>query len=569
MAAQIADYEASDDDYFRARAADLRDLRDEVVRRLSGRGRHRPPGRRGAHRRGRDADPLPLRRLEPRRRHRPLRRQPVEPCRDARPLARRADDRRPRRRSTSPATTTAIVDAYSGRVILSPRDEHWSEYETARTEEAGRAGHEAEAALRPARTRDGVPVAVMINVAEPEELDALDPAICDGIGLVRTEFLFHKAGIPDEETQYRAYRRILEWAAPKPVVLRTLDAGGDKPIPGLTIDGESNPFLGTRGIRLCLARPDIFRIQLRAMARAAAHGNAKIMLPMVTVPAEIDQAAALLDDVVAELAAAGIAHARPPLGIMVEVPAVAVVPELFARAAFFSIGSNDLTQYVTAAARDIAAVSALVDAGSSGRASRLSPRCRRRSAARNRRESLRRHGRRPATYPRPPRRRAALGLRRAAAGRPGEARHRRRGLAVMDDRPEVESDEAVARYKSILQRVMENRPSGTRQRLAGALGKNRSFVSQITNPAYATPIPARHIETIFDICHFSPDERRAFLDAYAAAHPRRTPPAKGHRGVRPHTIYLPDLGDEEKNNELARMVGDYVQRLTRLVDPNR
>lgn len=140
----------------------------------------------------------------------------------------------------------------------------------------------------------------------------------------------------------------------------------------------------------------------------------------------------------------------------------------------------------------------------------------------------------------------------------------------MDDRPEATaSEEAVARYKTILQRVMDNRPSGTRQRLAGALGKNRSFVSQITNPAYATPIPARHIETIFEICHFSPDDRQAFLDAYGAAHPRRSQAAKGHRGIRPHTVYLPDLGDEEKNNELARMVGDYVQRLTRLIDPNR
>jgi hypothetical protein len=138
----------------------------------------------------------------------------------------------------------------------------------------------------------------------------------------------------------------------------------------------------------------------------------------------------------------------------------------------------------------------------------------------------------------------------------------------MDDRPETASDEAVARYKAILQRIIANRPSGTRQRLAGALGKNRSFVSQIANPAYATPIPARHIETIFDICHFSPDDRHAFLDAYGAAHPRRTPP-KGHRGVRAHTVYLPDLGDEDKNNELARMVGDYVQRLSKLVDPSR
>ena len=178
----------------------------------------------------------------------------------------------------------------------------------------------------PAVTADGVPIAVMINVAEPEELDRLDPAICDGIGLVRTEFLFG-AGLPDEETQYRAYRRIAEWAAGKPVVLRTLDAGGDKPIAGLTIAGESNPFLGTRGIRLSLARPDIFRVQLRAMARAAVvHGNVKVMLPMVTVPDEIDRAAALLDAVVAELEAERVPCLRPPLGIMVEVPAVAIAP---------------------------------------------------------------------------------------------------------------------------------------------------------------------------------------------------------------------------------------------------
>jgi hypothetical protein len=138
-----------------------------------------------------------------------------------------------------------------------------------------------------------------------------------------------------------------------------------------------------------------------------------------------------------------------------------------------------------------------------------------------------------------------------------------------EDGAKAVADEAVARYKAILRRVIENRPSGTRQRLSGALGKNRSFVSQITNPGYATPIPAAHIETIFEICHFSPDDRQAFSDAYAAAHPRRTPPAKAHRGVRPYTVYLPDLGDEERNNELARMVGDYVQRLTRLVDPGR
>lgn len=128
------------------------------------------------------------------------------------------------------------------------------------------------------------------------------------------------------------------------------------------------------------------------------------------------------------------------------------------------------------------------------------------------------------------------------------------------------SAEAVARYKAILQKVIDTRPSGTRQRLAGALGKNRSFVSQITNPAYATPIPARHLETIFEICHFSPDERRRFLAAYGEAH-RRKLPATTHDGprLRPHTVYLPDLGDEARNHELDRAVGEFVQRLVRLV----
>lgn len=138
-------------------------------------------------------------------------------------------------------------------------------------------------------------------------------------------------------------------------------------------------------------------------------------------------------------------------------------------------------------------------------------------------------------------------------------------MTVKDESAEL-SAELVGRYKAILQRVIDNRPSGTRQRLAGALGKNRSFVSQITNPAYTTPIPARHLETIFEVCHFSPEERRLFLDAYSAAHPQRLPVARENRRLRAHTIYLPDVGDEKRNRELDRMVADFVQRLTRLID---
>ena len=146
------------------------------------------------------------------------------------------------------------------------------------------------------------------------------------------------------------------------MTIRTLDAGGDKPIAGLTVDGESNPFLGLRGIRLSLARPEVFRVQLRALARAAVHGVLKVMLPMIAVPSELDRAGVMLDAEVAALRAKGIACARPPLGIMIEVPAAALCAEDFG-AAFYSIGSNDLTQYTMAAARDIGAVADLNDAG--------------------------------------------------------------------------------------------------------------------------------------------------------------------------------------------------------------
>ena len=148
----------------------------------------------------------------------------------------------------------------------------------------------------------------------------------------------------------------------KPVTIRTLDAGGDKPIAGLTVDGESNPFLGLRGIRLSLARPEVFRVQLRALCRAAVHGALKVMLPMVAVPSEFDRASAMLDAEFTALSGKGIACARPPLGVMVEVPAAALCAEDFG-AAFYSIGSNDLTQYTMAAARDIGAVADLNDTG--------------------------------------------------------------------------------------------------------------------------------------------------------------------------------------------------------------
>jgi phosphoenolpyruvate-protein phosphotransferase (PTS system enzyme I) len=204
-----------------------------------------------------------------------------------------------------------------------------------------------------ARMASGERVRVMINVARPEELNSIDPAHVDGIGLVRTEFLFHaRASLPDEEEQYLVYSSIAKWAAGRPVTIRTLDAGGDKPIPGFTRTGESNPFLGVRGVRLSLRRPEILMVQLRALARAAAaDGNVKIMVPMVTLPEELAQCRLMLAQAVRDLLAAGVPARLPPLGMMVEVPAAALAIDAF-DAEFYSIGSNDLLQYLMAASRD-------------------------------------------------------------------------------------------------------------------------------------------------------------------------------------------------------------------------
>ena len=254
----------------------------------------------------------------------------------------------------------ALVDATGGEIVIDPGPATRAAFEERRRSHEIGAAEAASCVGEPAVTADGVAVAVHINVAGPDELASLSPAICDGIGLVRTEFLFAGEGLPDEETQYGVYRRLAEWAAGKPVTIRTLDAGGDKPVAGLTAAGESNPFLGMRGIRLSLAHPEVFAVQLRALARAACHGALRIMLPMVTVPEELEAARARLDAEVAALRTAGVPATRPPIGIMVEVPAAALAVERF-DAAFFSIGSNDLTQYVTAAGRDIAAVADLAN----------------------------------------------------------------------------------------------------------------------------------------------------------------------------------------------------------------
>ncbi|WP_226575336.1 putative PEP-binding protein [Acuticoccus sediminis] len=256
---------------------------------------------------------------------------------------------------------TAILDASDGTLVTNPAPVTLGEAEARRAAgAAARSAADARAA-DPAVTADGVPVRVMVNIDDPALLDLIDPAICDGVGLTRTEFLFAD-GAPDEDTQFTFYARLLAWADGRPVTIRTLDAGGDKPIPGVTFDGEANPFLGVRGVRLSLGRPDLLRTQLRALARAAATTPVplKVMVPMVTVPDELERVRALLAEAVAALEAAGTPCATPILGTMIEVPAAALTAGTF-DAGFYSIGSNDLIQYATASARDNPAVASLAD----------------------------------------------------------------------------------------------------------------------------------------------------------------------------------------------------------------
>jgi phosphotransferase system enzyme I (PtsI) len=257
-----------------------------------------------------------------------------------------------------PPAGHALLDAERGFVEFDPSDEQLRAFVSRRAAEAPRAAEPLDA--RRAMYR-GEAVRLMINIEGPESL--LHPAaqFADGVGLMRTEFLF--AGddpTPDEETQLAAYAAVLRWAGERPVTIRTLDAGGDKPIRGLSDAGERNPFLGLRGLRLSLRRPDVFTVQLRALARAAATGNLKVMFPMVTAPHEFAAAQALFHQAVEAVMAAGAAAKVPELGMMVEVPAAAMTVGEFP-ASFFSIGANDLTQYVTACDRTNGALGDLFD----------------------------------------------------------------------------------------------------------------------------------------------------------------------------------------------------------------
>jgi len=263
-------------------------------------------------------------------------------------------------RSALPTGGEALLDGDSGHLIVEPSDRSHSQHEHKRRDHEARAWIDKAHLDGPAVTATGEAVAVYLNVASTDDLEGIEAAHCDGIGLVRTEFLFHDdAGLPDEETQFAAYRSIVEWAAGRPVTFRTLDAGGDKPITGLTTEDESNPFLGVRGYRLSVLHPDVFETQLRALLRVAALGPVKIMVPMITTAEEFAGARRLFEMTRERLSNEGVEIGAAAFGMMVEVPAAAIAIDEF-DADFFSIGSNDLIQYVTASGRDNRAVDHLM-----------------------------------------------------------------------------------------------------------------------------------------------------------------------------------------------------------------
>ncbi|HJL86772.1 MAG TPA: putative PEP-binding protein, partial [SAR324 cluster bacterium] len=256
--------------------------------------------------------------------------------------------------------TPLILDGNKGRLIVDPSPQEMEEYQEI-VQKFGEEKQLKETYLKnPSQTLDGERVLVKINSDSQELLNQLNPEHCDGIGLTRTEFLIQDGRLPDEEEQFQIYSQLIKWASGKPVTIRTLDAGGDKPVEGVTMD-EQNPFLGFRGVRISLEFQNLFRSQLRALIRAAVLGPVQVMVPMVTVAEEIDAVKKILNEEFSKLQQKNIATEMPKLGMMVEVPLAALEIETF-DVDFYSIGSNDLIQYLTATARDNPTVSHLYHA---------------------------------------------------------------------------------------------------------------------------------------------------------------------------------------------------------------
>ena len=255
-----------------------------------------------------------------------------------------------------------VLDGTSGEAILNPDDETVEKFKKMYSDYQNEKALLKEYAGKPSQTKDGVKVELVCNIGKPADANKAVECDGEGIGLFRTEFLFmDRDSMPTEEEQFEAYKEVAEKMKGKPVIIRTLDIGGDKDVPYLGLEHEDNPFLGFRAIRYCLQRKDIYEIQLKALLRASAFGKIKIMVPLVTGVDELRQVKAMIKDIMAELDKEGVTYNKNiEVGVMMETPAACMMADALAKeAAFFSIGTNDLTGYTMAVDRGNAKVAYL------------------------------------------------------------------------------------------------------------------------------------------------------------------------------------------------------------------